>query len=352
MTDVDLYPRAIARASHLAAAIANHGEPGELLRRCVDGARACTHVDLAAIVVPDASSTSLAVRTASIPGLETSRSALQGFAASVLRFNRGEVIPDLGKDPRREELAAATGIRHALCAPIRLGAQPRGVLVLGSRNAGARPDDAALLGIAGLFADLTAQIFAAEAAATEERRFHQRLASLAKGSTPMPADDGFGPALRAISRKTGLALAEGPSCDPVLPELCQTIGADAAAVTRLHGDGIYRVVESWRLPAEATEGLAEESSEVDRIHDAGRFACRTPVQIGPFDQSIRVLVDSRAGRLVLHVLAGRGRLPFDERDVRCAELAAVRLAWNAHASVLEDELLRAQGSLARGAALS
>lgn len=287
MTGEDILMRAVTHAAKLSASLAGKEDALVLLRSCVEAVKACTRSDAAGIV--------------SI------------YGTNVLGLEQGGVVPDVIGDPRRDTLAIETDVRYVVFAPIRAGGVTRGALVVGSRTPGSRPWDATLLATVKLFSDLAAQIYAREARDVEERIFHERLAEQAKGST-----------------------AAGAASCGSLQELCVLTGASAAAISRLDDDGIYRVYDAWNLADAGT--WTESEAEVARLHADGAFSCTTPT----FAHDLRVLVDSRAGKMVLHLL---GATPFTAHAARHAELAAVRLSWFAHATVLEEERRLARPAL-------
>lgn len=273
--------RAVTHASKIAAGLAESEDALVLLGRCLDALKACTRSDAAGIVAV--------------------------YGTNVLGLDQAGIVADVVHDPRRDALAIETDIRYVAFAPVRVGSTTRACLVVGSRMPGSRPWDTALLAVVTLFADLSAQIYAREAKDLEERIFHERLADQAKHSTAASA--------AAIGS---------------LQDLCALVGANAAAISKLDDDGVYRIYDAWNL--EDADTWTEHEADVHRIHSDALFS--TTAAAPGFPHDLRVLVDSRAGKMVLHVLSSA---PLGARAARFVELAAVRLSWSSHAIVLAEE---------------
>ncbi len=341
MNEIDRTRLALSRASHLASALASkREEPEETLHRTLDAASAVLQCDIAVVALVEPSRTSVSVQDATDGALRSLRMPIGGLAGSIAGWNRGEVVPDAVTDPRRDELVEKAGMRRTVCAPIRVKGQPRGTLIAASRTAGARQSDASDLLLLGLFADLAAVAIAEIEERRETAAFHDRLSLLASRSFDRVGGDDFDPVLRAVARERGVEL-EDASCDPVLPELGRALRADAVALAAPDGHGVWKITESWGLPDTMVESWSENTAEVTRLHRSGGFSCVACATAFPaFDQDLRVLFRGPAGPLVLHVLARSSRGAFAPSDLRCAEMAAVRLGWSVNVSALEDEVRR------------
>lgn len=343
MNDCERLRIAIARASHLAAAIAaRREEPEDTISRILDAVKAALGCDVAAIALVEPSRAALAVMDSTEPAARSLRLHLRGITASIAGWNRGEVVPDAATDPRRDDLVEKSGIRHAVFVPVRVKGSPRGTLVAGSRAPGARPTDASDLTVLGLFADVAAIALAQIDDRREEQVFHERLSLLAARSFDRWTGDELDPALQAVAQERGIAL-DGAGCDPVLPEIGRALDARAVAISAADASGTWRIVESWGLPDPIAKEWTEDADEVRRLHRDGRFSCVAAARgFGALDQDLRVLIRTRDGARILHVLAPAKRGAFRPSDVRCAEMAAVRLGWAAHAISTEAELREAR----------
>lgn len=314
----------------------------ETIRRVADSVKSAFGCDVVALTLVEPSLAALFVMESTDPSLRSLRLPLRGLAASIAGWNRGEVIPDAATDPRRDELVEKGGLRHVMCVPIRVKGSPRGTLIAARKTAGARPSDASDFTLLGLFADVAAIALAQIDDAKADEAFHQRLSFLASRSFDRWNGDDLDPALAQIAKDQGVTDSSGP--DPVLVDICRMLKADAAAISAADETGTWRIVEAVNLSAEVLGDWSETSAEVHRLHREGRFS-RVAVARGfgeKLDQDLRVVVRTPGGSLVLHVLASSKRGAFGQRDVRCAELAAVRLGWTAHAIRMEEELSQAQ----------
>lgn len=329
LSPIDQIRLAVSRASHVASAIAQRrGAPEELLRFALTAAKSVLESDLVVVALVDPSRTGLTVVEATDPALRNLRLPLNGLAGCVVGWDRGEVVPDAATDPRRDELVEKGGLRRTVCVPVRV-TKTRGAILAGSRQAGSRERDASDLLLVGLYADLIAVLVAQMEAQRETEAFHERLSLLAARSFERFAGDELDPALEAVARANGVALDKA-DCDPVLPEIARALRAEAVAVSA-RIDGCWRIVDSWGLPDDVVRSWSESSDDVARLHREGRFSCvARATGFDCFDQDLRVLGRLPEGAMVLHVLAASSRGAFGPNDLRCAEMAAVRLGWVAH----------------------
>lgn len=334
---------AAGRASQLAGLIASRSaEPEGIVRAGIEGACAALGSDAVFLVLSDPAGSTLTVLDSTEPASRNFRLPSAGLAGAITQWNRGEVVPDIAMDPRRDELAGNSGMRRFVCSPVRIKGAARGALLAGSRAPGSSPSDASDLLMLGLFADL----IAISLGEIDERRatqsFHAQLSQLAARSFDRFLGDELDPALNAVARERGLVL-DGAECDPVLPEIARIVRASAAVLAAPGPDKIWRVADSWNLPAALTHGWTESDAEVRRIHQEGRFSCASGARgFEPLAQDLRVQFRAPDGARVLHLLAHSSRGPFGPADVRCAEMAAVRIGWTLHALAMEAEEERAE----------
>lgn len=341
---------AVASFARVVHAFARREAPDRQLSSILAEVRAALGLDVAVLLECEPADGSFGVVQFSGSELAGLRLGPECLAGTVTRHRRGEVVPDLSRDPRRAELGEAVRIRRTLCVPVDAGDGPVGALLAGSTSReGSSPDDAHDIAVLTVFGEMAAHAWRAERERVAEVRRHDRLAALAAamrdrrlGGTDLDE------ALGAIATRRGMRLERESGPDPLLPEVCAATGAAAAAMAVLGTDGCFRIADAWNLPPSLVGTWSQSTASAREGQEPGRLARIVPAEgagFRGFRDDLRVIVPSHSeGERILHVLSAPERAPFGPMDVRCAEVAAIHLAgvadWRAARGRLEpvDEL--------------